>query len=123
MIAHPGLPDADTRPLFDSLRWRRRCLSVFHHSRRLHHKTPAVSADYELGPIDVLTYRKDWSVLTEDLAFLYLDPELTHHIGPLAESLLGRSIFDLAHPQDIPTARENVRHLQTEQSFNGSVFW
>ena len=63
----------------------------------------------------------DWSLLTSDLTFLYLDPVLAAHLGEQAELLIGKSLLTYVHPDEQASARVDLGGVLESRTLHGSV--
>ncbi|GJJ08444.1 hypothetical protein Clacol_002660 [Clathrus columnatus] len=52
-----------------------------------------------------------WTLLTEDLRFLYVDPVLSSHLGPQAHSIIGRTLLEFIHPDEHSSASVRYSRL------------
>jgi hypothetical protein len=63
----------------------------------------------------------DWSLLSSDLQFIYLDPILTCHLEEQAEGLVGQSLFAFVHPDERETAKQDLGNVLESKTLHGSV--
>ncbi|KAI0314615.1 hypothetical protein OF83DRAFT_1174600 [Amylostereum chailletii] len=66
----------------------------------------------------------DWSLLSADLRFIYLDPVLAHHLADQADLLIGQPLIKFVHPEEQATANRdlgNVLDSPTPDGLIGSV--
>ena len=63
----------------------------------------------------------DWSLLTSDLTFLYLDPVLATHLGEQADLLIGRSLLSYVHPDEQESAKADLGAVLESRTLHGSV--
>ena len=63
----------------------------------------------------------DWSLLSSDLKFLYVDPILCTHLEDQASEIFGRSILDFVHPEERDTARNDLNNVVEQRGLHGSV--
>ncbi len=77
----------------------------------------------EAYSVRILTLRDrtDWTLLTSDLVFLYLDPVLASHLGEQAHLLVGRSLLDYVHPDEKASAKVDLGAVLESRTLHGSV--
>ena len=63
----------------------------------------------------------DWSLLTSDLTFLYLDPVLAAHLGEQADLLIGKSLLAYVHPDEQASAKVDLGAVLESRTLHGSV--
>ncbi|EAU85490.2 hypothetical protein CC1G_06391 [Coprinopsis cinerea okayama7 len=65
--------------------------------------------------------RTDWSLLSSDLQFIYLDPVLAHHLDTEADLLVGKSLLAFVHPEEQQTAKQDLGSVLESKTLHGSV--
>ncbi|EGO24306.1 hypothetical protein SERLADRAFT_467393, partial [Serpula lacrymans var. lacrymans S7.9] len=50
----------------------------------------------------------DWSLLSSNLHFIYLDPVLASHLGEQANHLIGKSLIQFVHPEEQASAESDL---------------
>ena len=63
----------------------------------------------------------DWTLLTSDLCFLYLDPVLATHLGDQADLLIGKSLLAYVHPDEQASAEVDLGAVLESRTLHGSV--
>jgi len=63
----------------------------------------------------------DWSLLSSDLTFIYLDPVLASHLEDQATLLIGKSLLSFVHPDEQHTARTDLADALEQKTIHGSV--
>ncbi|CCM04305.1 uncharacterized protein FIBRA_06476 [Fibroporia radiculosa] len=63
----------------------------------------------------------DWSLLTPDLHFLYLDPVLANHLEDQADLLIGKSLLAFVHPEEQASAKLDLGSVLESRTLHGSV--
>ena len=63
----------------------------------------------------------DWTLLSADLRFLYLDPVLADHLADQAALLIGKSLLDFVHPEEQSSAKQDLRNVLDSRTMHGSV--
>lgn len=63
----------------------------------------------------------DWSLLTPDLNFVYLDPVLASHLGEQADLLVGKSLLAYVHPEEQESAKQDLGAVLDSRTLHGSV--
>lgn len=63
----------------------------------------------------------DWTLLSADLEFLYVDPVLHAHLGPQANAIVGRRLLDFVHPDEHASAQQDLRKVLQSRTLHGSV--
>ena len=73
-------------------------------------------------PVAVLTSPfADWTLLSADLQFIYLDPVLASHLDGQAEALVGQSLLTFVHPDERETAKQDLGNVLDSKTLHGSV--
>ncbi|KAJ7052635.1 hypothetical protein C8F01DRAFT_1170676 [Mycena amicta] len=62
-----------------------------------------------------------WSLLNADLRFIFLDPVLSHHLGPEAPELVGKSLVSFVHPDEQASAQADLGNVLDSRTLHGSV--
>ncbi|KAG8937283.1 hypothetical protein FRC02_000053 [Tulasnella sp. 418] len=62
-----------------------------------------------------------WLLLSSQLQIMYLDPVLEAHMGPQGPLLSTRCILDFIHPQELPSARNDLSEVLRSKGLDGSV--
>jgi hypothetical protein len=60
-------------------------------------------------------------MLSADLHFIYLDPVLQSHLDEQAESLVGKSLLSLVHPEEQASAKQDLGGVLDSRTLHGSV--
>jgi hypothetical protein len=76
--------------------------------------TPLFSDHLLTGPVD-------WSLLSSDLDFIYLDPVLQSHLEEQSESLVGKSLLSFVHPDEQASAKQDLGNVLESRTLHGSV--
>lgn len=63
----------------------------------------------------------DWTLLTSDLTFLYLDPVLASHLGDQADLLIGKPLLAYVHPDEQASAKVDLGAVLESRTLHGSV--
>ncbi|KAG6332757.1 hypothetical protein ID866_6331 [Astraeus odoratus] len=63
----------------------------------------------------------DWSLLSSDLSFIYLDPVLASHLEDQAPLLIGKSLLHFVHPDEQESARNDLTDALERKTMHGSV--
>ena len=63
----------------------------------------------------------DWTLLTADLTFLYLDPVLASHLGEQADLLIGKPLLAYVHPDEQASAKVDLGAVLESRTLHGSV--
>ena len=63
----------------------------------------------------------DWTLLSSDLHFVYLDPVLSYHLVDQADLLIGRPLLDFVHPDEQTSAKNDLGNVLTTKALHGSV--
>lgn len=63
----------------------------------------------------------DWCFLSPELRFLYLDPVFTTHLEEQAPALLGRSLLEFLHPDEVESAQVDLGNVVRSRILHGSV--
>ena len=63
----------------------------------------------------------DWTLLTSDLTFLYLDPVLASHLGEQADLLIGKPLLAYVHPDEQASAKVDLGAVLESRTLHGSV--
>lgn len=66
------------------------------------------SADGSAASIPIGSIRCYWTVLDDDLRFVYIDPLLREHMRSDADKLVGSSIYDFIHPDERESAKVDL---------------
>ncbi|EJU04861.1 hypothetical protein DACRYDRAFT_93284 [Dacryopinax primogenitus] len=81
----------------------------------------SVSLKPAIVPPQVGKHRCYWTLLSESLKFLFLDPILTLHMGEQANALLGKDMLEYVHPEDKEKAVEDLKRVVRSKTLHGSV--
>ena len=65
----------------------------------------------------------DWTVLSSDLHFVYLDPVFSYHLLDQADLLIGRPLLAFVHPDDRISAKNDLGNVIRTKALHGSVTW
>lgn len=65
--------------------------------------------------------RLDWTLLSADLSFTYVDPTLASDLDDQGDLLLGRCLFDFVHPKELVTARNDLGNVLGTRELHGSI--
>lgn len=63
----------------------------------------------------------DWSLLSEDLHFLYVDPVLQNHLDAQANAFIGKSLIEFVHPDEQASAKQDLGDVLASRTLHGSV--
>lgn len=63
----------------------------------------------------------DWSLLSADLQFIYLDPILAAHLEGQATAFVGQSLLSFVHPDERDTAKQDLSNVLNSKTMHGSV--
>ena len=63
----------------------------------------------------------DWSLLSADLDFIYLDPVLASHLEDQADLLVGKSLLSFVHPDEQASAKQDLGNVLESRTLHGSV--
>lgn len=78
------------------------------------HSTPS-------GPFVLILKLLDWSLLSSDLHFIYLDPVFASHLEDQAELLIGKSLLNFVHPEEQASARADLTEALEHRTMHGTV--
>ena len=73
------------------------------------------------GPFVLILHPSDWSLLSSDLRFIYLDPVLASHLEDQAELLIGKSLLNFVHPEEQASARADLAEALEHRTMHGTV--
>ncbi|KAH7106543.1 hypothetical protein BKA62DRAFT_298611 [Auriculariales sp. MPI-PUGE-AT-0066] len=90
--------------------------SVVTHSPALTSSAPAPRNMPKVGET-----RCYWALLDDRLEFLFLDPVLGHHLEDQKDALLGRSLLEFVHPDELASARQDLQGMLDSRTLHGSV--
>ncbi|KAG8908506.1 hypothetical protein FRB99_005865 [Tulasnella sp. 403] len=62
-----------------------------------------------------------WALLSSHLTFVFLDPVLQMHMSSQGPLLAARCILDFIHPDEVDSARKDLRQVLDAKEVNGSV--
>ncbi|TFK72912.1 hypothetical protein BDN72DRAFT_869302 [Pluteus cervinus] len=82
---------------------------------------PRSSNDRLTHPIRPRPTPADWTLLSSELNFIYLDPVLASHLEDQAEALIGKSILDFVHPDEQASAKQDLGSVLESRTLHGSV--
>ncbi|KAH8100079.1 hypothetical protein BXZ70DRAFT_1025238 [Cristinia sonorae] len=68
-----------------------------------------------------LTSPPDWSLLSPDLRFLYVDPVLASHLAEQADDILGKTLLTYVHPDEQASAKHDLGSVLESRTLHGSV--
>ena len=68
-----------------------------------------------------LTCLADWSLLSSDLHFIYMDPVLASHLAEQADSLVGKSLLAFVHPDEQASAEHDLGGVLESRTLHGSI--
>jgi hypothetical protein len=68
-----------------------------------------------------LTRFPDWTLLSADLNFVYLDPVLSYHLVDQADLLIGQSLLKFVHPDEQASAKNDLGNVLKTKAMHGSV--
>lgn len=63
----------------------------------------------------------DWTLLSADLNFVYLDPVLSSHLVDQADLLIGQSLLKFVHPDEQASAKNDLGNVLKTKAMHGSV--
>ena len=63
----------------------------------------------------------DWALLSAELDFLYIDPVLHAHLGPQADTIIGKKLLDFVHPDEHASANQDLGKVLESRTLHGSV--
>lgn len=66
-------------------------------------------------------YSTDWTMLSADLHFIYLDPVLQSHLEQQAQLLIGKSLLSFVHPDEQASAKQDLGGVLDSRTLHGSV--
>jgi len=69
----------------------------------------------------LLAVNIDWTLLSSELDFIYLDPVLASHLGEQADGLVGKSLLAFVHPDEEASAKKDLSTVPESRSLHGSV--
>jgi hypothetical protein len=71
--------------------------------------------------IYLVSFPVDWSLLSSDLDFIYLDPVLASHLEEQSELLVGKSLLSFVHPDEQASAKQDLGNVLESRTLHGSV--
>jgi hypothetical protein len=80
-----------------------------------------LSTFHSLGSVCTNSQTLDWSLLSSDLHFIYLDPVLASHLEDQAELLIGKSLLNFVHPEEQASARADLTEALEHRTMHGTV--
>lgn len=63
----------------------------------------------------------DWSLLSAELEFIYIDPVLAAHLEQQADTLVGKSLLMFVHPDEVQSAKNDLHAVIESRAIHGSV--
>jgi hypothetical protein len=81
----------------------------------------SASINISADPPSLFSYYSDWTLLSSDLRFVYLDPVLSSHLVDQAEDLIGRSLLEFVHPDEQASAKTDLGNVLSTKALHGSV--
>ena len=96
-------------------------MSASPHSPAIVHRSNLPSEPCSASVALTTVVTADWSLLTSDLTFLYLDPVLAAHLGEQADRLVGQSLLAYVHPDEQESAKADLGAVLESRTLHGSV--
>jgi hypothetical protein len=72
-------------------------------------------------PLTRFPFCPDWTLLSADLNFVYLDPVLSYHLVDQADLLIGQSLLKFVHPDEQASAKNDLGNVLKTKAMHGSV--
>lgn len=109
-----------------------RCCTSFNFILPFHIQSPPLSvrrtSDHVVfrhsilsGPFMLILHHTDWSLLSSDLHFIYLDPVFANHLEDQADLLIGKSLLNFVHPEEQASARADLTEALEQRTMHGTV--
>jgi hypothetical protein len=70
---------------------------------------------------DFHPFSLDWSLLSSDLQFIYMDPVFASHLEDQADALVGKSLLAFIHPDEQASAKHDLGNVLESRTLHGSV--